>query len=39
MLISGLIGCPTGAQYLCHYSNGSAPPALLWVYAALERRR
>ena len=29
----------TGWQYLCHHSDGSAQAALLWLYAALERRR
>jgi uncharacterized protein (DUF58 family) len=29
----------TGWQYLCHHSDDSAQAALLWLYAALERRR
>mgnify|MGYP000048538596 CR=1 FL=1 len=29
----------TGWQYLCHHSDGGAQAALLWLYAALERRR
>ncbi len=29
----------TGWQYHCHHSSDSAQSALLWVYAALERRR
>lgn len=29
----------TGWRYMCHHTDGSAEPALLWLYTALERTR
>jgi len=29
----------TGWRYYCHHTDGPAEPALLWLYAALERAR